>query len=152
MLFRSFVSTAADGVPIFGVTRVGLVDRTTFPLPVLVVTPVPPLATGRVPVTPVVSGRPVAFVSTAAEGVPKAGVVSEGDVERTSDPDPVVELGMVVPPYVNVPLIDRFPTLFSASLMFVLSPYTILFCPLGTEIPVPADVFTVTAYPPVVLL
>jgi hypothetical protein len=40
-----------DGVPSTGVTRVGLVERTTFPEPVDVVTPVPPLATGRVPLT-----------------------------------------------------------------------------------------------------
>jgi hypothetical protein len=41
------VIAAALRVPV----SVGLADRTTFPLPVLVVTPVPPLATGRVPVT-----------------------------------------------------------------------------------------------------
>ena len=34
--------------------------------------PVPPLPTGRVPVTPVVSGRPVALVSVPEEGVPSA--------------------------------------------------------------------------------
>ena len=56
--------------------------------------PVPPLATGRVPVTPVVRGRPVAFVSTPEAGVPSAGVtnvgeVSVGDVPNTSEPEPV---------------------------------------------------------------
>ena len=36
------------------------------------------LVTGRLPVTPVVSGRPVALVNTALAGVPRAGVVSVG--------------------------------------------------------------------------
>lgn len=40
------------GVPRTGVTSVGLVDNTTLPVPVEVVTPVPPLATGKVPVAP----------------------------------------------------------------------------------------------------
>jgi len=91
------VSTPLVGVPSKGVTRVGEVPNTTAPLPVLVVTPVPPLATGsvplifvvkeqyavavefvpplamgRVPVTPVVIGRPVQLVSVPLEGVPKA--------------------------------------------------------------------------------
>jgi hypothetical protein len=35
------------GVPSSGVTSVGLVESTTAPLPVLVVTPVPPLKTGK---------------------------------------------------------------------------------------------------------
>jgi hypothetical protein len=44
------VATPEAGVPKAGVTRVGLFDRTTEPVPVDEVTPVPPLATGRVPV------------------------------------------------------------------------------------------------------
>ena len=67
-----------DGVPNAGVTKVGLLDNTLLPEPVDVVTPVPPLATGRVPVTPVVSGSPVTLVITPLAGVPKAGVVSVG--------------------------------------------------------------------------
>ena len=51
---------------------VGLVPNTLAPLPVDEVTPVPPLATGNVPVTPVVIGRPVQLVSVPLEGVPKA--------------------------------------------------------------------------------
>ena len=43
------VPIRADGVPNAGVTRVGEVDNTTLPVPVDVVTPVPPLATGNVP-------------------------------------------------------------------------------------------------------
>jgi hypothetical protein len=43
----AFVRTSADGVPSAGVTRVGDVESTVFPLPVLVVTPVPPWFTGN---------------------------------------------------------------------------------------------------------
>jgi hypothetical protein len=43
----------ADATPKVGVAKVGEDDKTTFPEPVEVVTPVPPLATGNVPVTPV---------------------------------------------------------------------------------------------------
>ena len=39
------------GVPKIGVTSDGLVDKTTEPVPVEEVTPVPPLATGSVPLT-----------------------------------------------------------------------------------------------------
>ena len=59
--------------------------------------PVPPLPIGRVPVTPVVKGRPVTLVITPLAGVPSAGVTSVGDVERTVDPLPV-ELVTPVPP------------------------------------------------------
>jgi hypothetical protein len=45
-----FVPTSAEGVPKAGVTSVGEFDNTTLVVPVLVVTPVPPLATARVPV------------------------------------------------------------------------------------------------------
>ena len=56
------------------------------------------LVTGKFPVTPVVSGSPVAFVKTAAEGVPSAGVVSVGDAERTTEPLPV-DVVTPVPPF-----------------------------------------------------
>ena len=108
----AFVSVAAEGVPRLGVTNVGEVANTKDPDPVSSVTaaaklddegvpkkvatpvpsdvmPVPPLATGRVPVTPVVKGRPVAFVKTAAEGVPRAGVTNVGDDALTTFPEPV---------------------------------------------------------------
>lgn len=45
------VSVTDCGVPKIGVTRVGLLDNTTAIVPVEDVTPVPPLATGRVPLT-----------------------------------------------------------------------------------------------------
>jgi hypothetical protein len=44
------VATPEAGVPNAGVTNVGEFDNTTLPVPVELVTPVPPLATGRVPV------------------------------------------------------------------------------------------------------
>src|SRR6185312_13238405 len=48
-----------------------------------VATPVPR------PLTPVAIGKPVALVSTAADGVPNAGVINVGDVLNTSNPEPV---------------------------------------------------------------
>ena len=92
------VKTPAEGVPMFGVVNAGLVDRTLFPEPVEVVTPVPPLATGSVPVTPVVTGKPVQFVSTPADGVPMFGVVNVGLVDNTMLLVPVTELLSVTPP------------------------------------------------------
>src|ERR1700731_3780655 len=41
------------------------------------------------PVTPDVSGKPVAFVSRPLAGVPSAGVTSVGEVARTTFPVPV---------------------------------------------------------------
>lgn len=46
-----------EGVPRTGVTSDGLVARTTEPVPVEVVTPVPPLVTGSVPATAAVEAR-----------------------------------------------------------------------------------------------
>jgi hypothetical protein len=61
---------------------------------VSVAKPVPPLSTGKTPVTPVVSGNPVKFVATPLIGVPSAGAVNVGDaivglVAKTFDPVPV---------------------------------------------------------------
>ena len=58
--------------------------------------PVPPFASGNTPVTPVVNGKPVAFVRVPDAGVPSTGVVRVGleivgDVARTTLPDPVVD-------------------------------------------------------------
>ena len=93
----TFVIVPDAGVPSAGVTSAGDVERTTEPVPVLVVTPVPPLPTGNVPVTPEVRGRPVAFVRMAAEGVPSAGVTSVGDVLSTGKPLPVAVENPVPP-------------------------------------------------------
>jgi hypothetical protein len=51
--------------------------------------PVPPFAIGKTPVTPVVKGRPVALVNTAADGVPNAGVTKVGEFVNTKLPVPV---------------------------------------------------------------
>jgi hypothetical protein len=71
------------------VVNVGLVESTLLVEPVDVVTPVPPLATANVPVTPVVNGNPVQFVSVPELGVPNAGVTNVGLVLNTNKPDPV---------------------------------------------------------------
>lgn len=42
--------------------------------------------TGRLPVTPVDSGNPVAFVSVTALGVPRLGVIRAGLFDRTIEP------------------------------------------------------------------
>src|SRR4029077_1254563 len=53
-------------------------------------TPVPPLAPGRMPVTPVVNGNPVQELKTPAVGVPSAGVVNDGEVAiATTVPEPL---------------------------------------------------------------
>ena len=50
----ALVNVPEVGVPRMGVTNVGLVERTFAPEPVLVVTPVPPLATASVPASVIV--------------------------------------------------------------------------------------------------
>ncbi len=120
----AFVKVALDGVPRAGVTNVGLLANTKAPVPVSsdtaaarlaelgvprkvatpepkLVIPVPPLATGKVPVTPVVSGKPVALVRVADEGVPNAGVTSVGLLDRTLLPVPV-DVPTPVPPFVTL--------------------------------------------------
>ena len=49
-----FVPTNTDGVPKAGVTKVGDVDSTVLPVPVEVVTPVPPCRTVKAVVRPVI--------------------------------------------------------------------------------------------------
>ena len=80
------------GVPSSGVTSVGLVERTTEPLPVLVVTPVPPLATASVPAkvtAPVVADegvKPVVpalnEVTATLDGVVHVGVPAAAEVRN----------------------------------------------------------------------
>jgi hypothetical protein len=50
---------------------------------------VPPLAVGKVPVTPVVRGKPVKLVATPDVGVPRIGVTKVGEVAKTAEPVPV---------------------------------------------------------------
>ena len=101
-----------------GAERLGDADRTTLPDPVDVVTPVPPRNTGRVPkviapasielvAVPIVLlvsisevSRPTSVVVAAGIEIVSApltmdeneGVVSDGDVPNTSEPDPVSSL------------------------------------------------------------
>ena len=111
----ALVSTSAEGVPSAGVTSVGEVDSTLLPEPVEVVTPVPPLSTGSVPVTPVLSGSPVALVSTPEAGVPSAGLVNVGEVSVTpakvatvppseTEVDPIVTAELVSCALLTVPV------------------------------------------------
>jgi hypothetical protein len=134
------------GVPRTGVTRVGVFASTTPPVPVdAVVEPVPPLATGRVPVTPVVSGRPVALVNTAADGVPRAGVVSVGLDARTTAPVPVAVVTPVPPDvtgnaFTKAALVARTEVEYiEALVIFVPSLYTIAEKPAGRATPVPVE-------------
>ena len=104
--------TRPVGDVIAGEDNVGEVPNTNAPLPVSSVTaaaklaeegvprnvatpepklviPVPPLATGNVPVVPPSIGNPVALVNVAEDGVPKAGVTSVGELANTNEPVPV---------------------------------------------------------------
>jgi hypothetical protein len=138
-----FVPTKADGVPRAGVTNVGLLANTKAPDPVSSVTaeakladdgvpkkvatpvpkdviPVPPLATGKVPVTPVVRGRPVKLVATPEAGVPNAGVTKVGLFDRTTEPVPVEEV-TPVPPFATgkVPVMSAVERLTASQEAFV---------------------------------
>jgi len=94
-----FVPTKADGVPNAGVTNVGLVAKTKEPVPVSSVTAEIRLALDGVarkvatpvprPETPVLIGRPVAFVKVPLVGVPRIGVTRVGEVANTNEPEPV---------------------------------------------------------------
>jgi hypothetical protein len=146
-----FVPTKADGVPKAGVTKVGLLANTKAPDPVSSVTaeakladdgvpkkvatpvpkdviPVPPLATGKVPVTPVVSGRPVKLVATPEAGVPNAGVTNVGLFDRTTEPVPVEEV-TPVPPFATarVPVMSAVERLTASHVAFVPSVWRYLF-------------------------
>lgn len=78
--------TTSPDPPPDGVAQVPSPRQKVVPL-----APVPELrfATGRLPVTPVARGSPVAFVRTIAEGVPRAGVTSVGEFANTLAPVPV---------------------------------------------------------------
>jgi hypothetical protein len=94
-----FVKVPEVGVPKRGVTKVGEVAKTSAPEPVSSVTAVAKLALEGVarkvdtfaprPLTPVLIGRPVQFVSVPEVGVPKIGVTKVGEVANTKAPDPV---------------------------------------------------------------
>ncbi len=108
-----FVPTKAEGVPSAGVVKVGLLDSTLLPVPVEVVAPVPPLATGSVPVVPPSMGRPVTLVITPLVGVPSAGVTSVGDVIVGDARSALVATATAI--LVNSVLISVPLTIFSGS-------------------------------------
>lgn len=85
----ALVKVPLEGVPSAGVTNVGLVDRTTFPVPVEVVTPVPPLRTGRA-----VPEREIANVPLVVIGLPATdkNVGTVAATEVTEPPDPVAAI------------------------------------------------------------
>ena len=95
----TLVITPLAVVPKAGVTNVGLVANTKAPEPVSLVTAAARFAELGVakkvatpvprPDTPVAIGKPVAFVSVALDGVPKAGVTRVGLVAKTAEPEPV---------------------------------------------------------------
>jgi hypothetical protein len=141
----AFVRVAEVGVPRTGVTSVGLVDNTFAPEPVLVVTPVPPEATGSVPVTPVVRGKPVAFVRVAEVGVPRTGVTSVGLVAKTFAPEPVLVVTPVPPEATGraAPK-TKDPSQLTCAPTSVPLLYTTVRVPAGTATPVWPETFTVT--------
>lgn len=109
------------GVPKAGVTNVGDVANTNAPVPVSSVTVAAKFALDGVaknvaipvanPLTPVLIGKPVAFVKTPLDGVPSAGVVSVGDVSVTpANVVTVAPKATLVDPMVTVELVnDEFP-------------------------------------------
>jgi hypothetical protein len=108
VLFVPLEAVGANGVPV----KVGLALKTTLPVPVLVVTPVPPFATGNCPLTPVVKGRLVAFARFTENGVPKLGFIKEALLRKTTLPDPVLVVTPVPPlATANVPLKVTSPEL-----------------------------------------
>jgi hypothetical protein len=140
----ALVKVPLEGVPNAGVTNVGLVANTKEPEPVSSLTaaakfaeegvprkvatpdpklvmPVPPFATGKVPVTPVVNGKPVKLVATPLAGVPRAGVTSVGLLDNTLLPVPV-DVPTPVPPFVtfsNGPASNKASMESKSELIFV---------------------------------
>jgi hypothetical protein len=96
------------GTPKAGVTKLGLVANTKAPVPVSSVTAAAKLALLGVaknvatlvpkPDTPVEIGKPVTLVKVPEAGVPKAGVTSEGLLDKTTLPVPV-DVTTPVPPF-----------------------------------------------------
>jgi len=90
--------------------------------PARVDAPVPPLAIGSVPVTPVDKGSPVAFVKVPLEGVPKTGVVKVGLVSVLLVSVSVVALPTnvsVLVGSVNVPVLLMLEIIGAVSVLLV---------------------------------
>ena len=100
-----------------------------------VVAPVPPLATGNVPVTPVDKGNPVALVSIAEVGVPSAGVVNVGLVK-------VLLVSVSLPARVaKVPVVGNVILVVFVEVKFV------VYAPVVVRLPPSVIVFPVLATP-----
>ena len=97
-----------------------------------VAVPLPPFATGSIPVTPVVRGKPIAFVSVPLAGVPSAGAMSVGPLLRTFDPLPVL-LVTPVPPC-ETPRTPVMPPAAIAVAVMVPVPVVDMLLPLPTNI------------------
>jgi hypothetical protein len=134
----AFVKVPLVGVPRIGVTRVGLVANTNEPEPVSSVIAEARLALEGVakrvatpapkPLTPVEIGRPVAFVKTAALGVPRAGVTSVGEFDNTTATVPVDEVTPVPPlATARVPVMSAVERLTASHVAFVPSVWRYLF-------------------------
>lgn len=116
-MFVQFDKLPEAGVPKIGVTSVGLFDKTTPPVPVeAVVDPVPPLATGRTPVT-----LPERETLVQFDKLPEAGVPSTGAVN------------------VGVAIVGEMRCVF-CWVKFVPSLHTVITLPAGIATPVPAAV------------
>lgn len=102
--------TAVKAVTVNVVPKAPLIVRV---LAALFATPVPPLAAERVPVTPVVNGRPVALVSVPEDGVPRAPPLTTNapavpvlTPKAVTTPVPVVIVAGAAP--VPPPIINAF--------------------------------------------
>ncbi len=124
-----FVPTNADGVPKAGVTKVGELDNTLLPVPVEVVTPVPPCATVKAVVKPVIEvmselapleaalrlvlalaavDAPVPPSATAKSVMPVIEppvIVADDDVIAPETPP----VAVIAPVRVDVPATDKLP-------------------------------------------
>jgi hypothetical protein len=130
----AFVSVTEVGVPNTGVTKVGEVDKTLLPEPVEVVTPVPPLATAKVPAK-------VTAPVVAVEGV-KPVVPAEKEVTPPAVP---LEAAVILPCASTVKLVLVYEPAVTAVLASATVPDVVIVPP---DKPVPA-VIDVTV--PVVL-
>ena len=120
-------------VMVIPLPAVNVVRVKPVPLPIsncpfvgVAVKPVPPLAIGKVPVTPVVKGRPDALVNVTEVGVPRIGVTSVGEVDNTLLPEPVEVVTPVPPEVVGKALANCRPVvvscIFQAPLAWVKPP------------------------------
>ena len=105
--------------------------------------PVPPLATGNVPVTPVDKGNPDALVNIPDAGVPKFGLVKVGLVNvllvKVSVPAKVANVPVVgsvtFVAAVEVRVVAKAPEVVKLLAVDILPPKVIVFPVLATPVP-----------------